>query len=239
MKEAPPKRKPGRPTTFTPKKEAELQKLVSAGANFREACRKLKIDYKQIVDRRFADDGFHRRCLRATIIGTEANLEMAEARLKRSTNKRISVDREIAHHYRWKASKLLVAYKDKVDIDLHGDLTVRQEPGKPWDEMDLMEKHQVISTVNMALLDIGKKFDSYGLKRAAKLLMLMNDALYKDGREIAGHSVQDDGWAKVLALPAPKEKEIAPEKGGETPPPDVSPPSRARDSEDDDAAVVI
>ena len=50
------------------------------------------------------------------VLGTEANLEECERRLKNSTNKRISVDRELAHHYRWKASRLIGTYRDKLEV---------------------------------------------------------------------------------------------------------------------------
>jgi len=119
------KRKLGRPTTLTPAKEVQLLKLVSQGKNFREACRALRLGYDVVWDRRAADPDFYDRSARAARLGTEANLEQAEARLKRSTNKRISVDRELAHHYRWKASKLLSAYKDRVGIDVQADGPVR------------------------------------------------------------------------------------------------------------------
>lgn len=113
-----PKRKTGRPTKLTRKVEERLLKAVSAGATFREACRAARIDFHAVINMRFASDDFHRRSARATLLGTEANLELAETRLKRSTNRRIAVDRELAHHYRWKASKLLSAYKDRVGVDL-------------------------------------------------------------------------------------------------------------------------
>lgn len=123
----PPKRKRGRPTTLTPAKEKALNRMVAQGATYREACRKLKINRDAIYERRMADDAFSAASARATLLGTEANLELAEERLKRSTNKRISVDRELAHHYRWKASKLLSAYKDQLNVRADVGVTLKSE----------------------------------------------------------------------------------------------------------------
>ena len=127
MTDQKPKRKPGRPSSLTPEREERLLKLVSSGKTIGEACRALRISRQAITDKRYVDDEFHKRSARATLLGTEANIEMCEERLRHSTNRRISVDRELAHHYRWKASKLLSAYKDRIGVDLGIEANVHVE----------------------------------------------------------------------------------------------------------------
>jgi hypothetical protein len=193
---AKPKKKPGRPTTFTAKGEERLLKLVAEGKTFREACRDIGIDFKAVIGRRYADDGFHRRSARATLLGTEANLEMAETRLKKSTNKRISVDRELAHHYRWKASKLLSAYKDRMGIDMNVSVEKKHawegKPREQWTEMDEMEFQRYHAFGAYVILREIR--DKISLKAAQELIIGFAEQ-FGDGRQ--GREV------RPAALPAP------------------------------------
>jgi Bacteriophage Sf6, terminase small subunit-like len=67
------------------------------------------------------DDEFRQRLARAREAGVEANLEEVEELLRRANNKNISVVRELAHHLRWKASKLKPRnYGDRLSAEVSG-----------------------------------------------------------------------------------------------------------------------
>ena len=58
---------------------------------------------------------------RAREAGVEANLEEVEELLRGANNKNISVVRELAHHLRWKASKLKPRnYGDRLSAEVSG-----------------------------------------------------------------------------------------------------------------------
>ncbi len=126
------KGKRGRPHAITPTIEKQLLKRIAAGDTLQEACRSVGIHPDTLAAKRLAEEGFFQASARAILLGAESNLSMVETRLKKSTNRRISVDRELAHHYRWKASKLLSAYRDR--------LSVHDETPKPLpDELTMLE----------------------------------------------------------------------------------------------------
>lgn len=219
------KRKVGRPTTLTPAKVKALNRMVAQGATYREACRKLKINRDAVYERRMADDAFSAASARATLLGTEANLELAEERLKRSTNKRISVDRELAHHYRWKASKLLSAYKDQLSVRADVDVTVKAEE-KSDEELAKHFLFAMHEAVHKAPLPEFINATVYALTTVAEALfwrgggssdprLHRGDPLYADlaeGIQEVARLVESRLTAPPApaALPAPAEKDVTP-----------------------------
>lgn len=206
------KPKRGRPTTLTPALEESLFKLVSEGKTYKEACRTLRINYATVTTRKYTDDSFYRRSARATLLGTEANIEMAETRLRNSTNKRISVDRELAHHYRWKASKLLSAYKDRVDVRLDAEVHLeandprdswRHKPLGQWTQDERMEGGRRLAYVFKVL---GDDLRHMGLPdQVREVCETLGVAIYRE-------CTQTEQAAPVLKLSAPVE--INPMKPG-------------------------
>ena len=225
----PARKKPGRPTKLTAEVRTAFLKLVRDGKTKNEACRSVRVSKEAVDDLRERDDRFHRQLARATIMGAEASLEYAEERLKRSTNKKISVDRELAHHYRWKASKLIGAYKDKVDIDLKADVQVQDNgPGKKtkplheaYKEMTVDEKIRWAKSQELSLNAIASHFRDAGLTHTAEAFFRVGELLLNEV------TTQIEGPKAPLALPAPSQTD--------------SPPSRARDSESEvvDGEIVI
>jgi hypothetical protein len=205
----PQKRKPGRPKVLTPEVQEKLAALVAEGATIREACKKLRIDRQAVLKERLSGSPLYGTLARATLLGTEENLELAEVRLKRSTNQRISVDRELAHHYRWKASKLLAAYRDRVDVDLKADVRVSGPwEGKPraeWTELDVIEyrKHTKFG-VMVLVKDLEKNL---GTQDAQEFLAYLAEHLRLNDRSVAS--------TPILRLPAPVEKEVNPAPAAE------------------------
>jgi hypothetical protein len=209
-----PKKKRGRPTVVTPEIEERVLAEVIRGAFVGQACAKVGIGYTTLVKREISDPDFGRLLARARVAGADLHVEQADAAIRKAkTHEDIAKARELAIHRRWRASKLVPAYSDRIGVDMRADVSVRGESEKPWAEMAPAEKHRYIAKANMLLRDIAKAFEVQGLKRAARLLLAMNEALYKDGREMDGLPVPEG--EPMMALPAPRliaqpEKEINP-----------------------------
>jgi hypothetical protein len=98
-------------------------------------------------------------------------------------------------------------YREKAgDVNVGVKVVTERKETKPWAEMDSMEKHKLIASVNVSLGEIGRSLEGYGLKRAARLLAAMNDALHRDGQEI-DRPVEEEAPGRMLALPAPVQPE--------------------------------
>lgn len=131
----PARKKVGRPRKLTPELELILLREISEGKTIEDACNIVGISRQSMAVRRSEDDGFRDRLARAYLHGTVFSLDDAEHRLRHSNPKRIAIDREVAHHARWRASRLLPAFSDRLRVtpDVPPVLI------KPWAEMTDME----------------------------------------------------------------------------------------------------
>lgn len=121
------KRGPGRPTTLTPKAQRDLLERISSGKTMFSACKALKVRYMAVIEKRQTDHEFRAVLARAMEHGAQACLDEAEDLLRRATNRNIAQVRELAHHLRWKAARLLRGtYGDR--IELAGGLSVGPMP---------------------------------------------------------------------------------------------------------------
>jgi hypothetical protein len=110
-------RKPGRPTTLTPKVEKAFLRLVTEGILPGEACRKVGISYSTLVRKEIDNEHFERVLARAYGAGARRRLELAEISIdKARTHEQIGRAREKAIHARWVASKWIPVYSDRVGI---------------------------------------------------------------------------------------------------------------------------
>jgi hypothetical protein len=111
--------KVGRPGTITPAVERELFDQVAEGTLMREASRRIGVEYRSLMRLGGEDRQRVSSASRAREAGVEANLEEVEELLRGANNKNISVVRELAHHLRWKASKLKPRnYVDRVSAEV-------------------------------------------------------------------------------------------------------------------------
>src|SRR5258705_486214 len=106
----------GRPATLTAETEPILFNLLATGLTIRESCAKALVAYASVALRRFSDEAFRDKLARAALHGCTFMLDEATHRLKHSSNKRISVDREWAHHVRWIAACRLAEYSKRLEI---------------------------------------------------------------------------------------------------------------------------
>ena len=126
------KRKPGRPPVITPRVEERLLKGVTDGATVREVCRRLGIHYNTVAKKEYEDREFMGRLARARLAGAALCVDEAEDKLRKATPRNIAMVRELAHHLRWKASKLLPQYSDRVSVGLGA-------PGQPGEPRSAIE----------------------------------------------------------------------------------------------------
>src|SRR6267154_4861748 len=106
----------GRPRSITAEMETEFFNLVASGLTIQSACLKARISYTSVTTRKFTSEPFRLALARACISGCVFALDDAEHRLRTSSNKRIAVDREVAHHARWKAAALLPEYSKRLEL---------------------------------------------------------------------------------------------------------------------------
>lgn len=127
-----PASKKGRPRKLTPELETVLFREISEGKTIQDACKAVGVSFQSIAVRRAEDEYFREKLARAYLHGTVFSLDDAEHRLRHSNPKRIAIDREVAHHARWRASRLLPAFSDKLRV------TPDVPPVLPGEKFDLL-----------------------------------------------------------------------------------------------------
>jgi hypothetical protein len=105
-----------RPPSLTPEREPDLFNLLATGLTIKDACRKAKVSYYSVALKKYTDETFRDKLARATLHGITFMLDEATHRLLHSSNKRISVDREVGHHVRWIASCRLAEYSKRLEL---------------------------------------------------------------------------------------------------------------------------
>lgn len=109
-------RKRGRPIVITPELQDKLLTLITGGTTLREACRKLKIHHSTVARKEITEDVFATLVARARVAGAALCLDEAEDGLRKAKPADVMRARELASHLRWKASKLLPLYADRLDL---------------------------------------------------------------------------------------------------------------------------
>jgi hypothetical protein len=124
----------GRPRNITPELEAVLFRGIAEGLTVRQACEAAGISYSSVARTAASDAGFRDRLARAYLHGSVFSLDDAEDRLRRATPKNIQVAREVAHHARWRASRLLPAFSDRLKVE-----TTQEPPRWEWQGKSFIE----------------------------------------------------------------------------------------------------
>jgi hypothetical protein len=115
-----------RPPSLTPEREPDLFNLLATGLTIKDACRKAKVSYYSVALKKYTDETFRDKLARATLHGITFMLDEATHRLLHSSNKRISVDREVGHHVRWIAACRLAEYSKRLEISTPPPLHVTE-----------------------------------------------------------------------------------------------------------------
>lgn len=110
------RRKRGRPRKLTPELETALFRGISQGKTIKDACKAAGISFQTVTQKRDEDQAFRDCLARAYLHGSVFSLDDAEHRLRHSSAQRIMVDREVALHARWRASRLLPQFSDKLKV---------------------------------------------------------------------------------------------------------------------------
>lgn len=122
----------GRPSSYTPELAERFCHGVAQGNLMLHVCRWPGMPSFPTVQRWAMNvDEFRARLARAREDGVEANLERAELAILNATPETIAIARELAHHLRWKASKLKPAtYGERVQHSIDGAAVLRLEFGR-------------------------------------------------------------------------------------------------------------
>jgi hypothetical protein len=111
-----PKKRTGRPRSITPQLEPAIFDGIAAGLSIKAACQAAGCSYDSFSRLWAADEGFRNRAARAYLHGSVFFLANAENRLEAAKSDTIMVAREIAHHARWRAGRLIPAFSEKLAV---------------------------------------------------------------------------------------------------------------------------
>jgi hypothetical protein len=114
------KRKMGRPTVYSEEVASTICHAMEAGKPIWAACDEAGIAFQTYFDWQRKNQEFSERTARARAKGADAYVDEAERILAAADNKSIQVARELAHHLRWKASKLAPRFSDRAQLELTG-----------------------------------------------------------------------------------------------------------------------
>jgi hypothetical protein len=213
--------KRGRPEVLTAQKETRLLNLVTEGSMLIDACRKVGISYRTVAKKEREDDPFCHRLARARVAGAAICLERAEKKLDRATNKNIQIVREQALHQRWKAAKLIPAYRDRVEMAVK---PASPEPERSFEQLTRLEKLDLARRQCFLLARFGKSMrDDWGLPNLAEgFALLAAETMKQTQGVLEGRPLEQP----AALLPAPAEP---PSAGHEreieiNPPPQRDPP---------------
>jgi hypothetical protein len=211
-------KKMGRPKAITPEIEEKILTAVINGEFVGMACAKAGVGYSTLARKEIEDGPFGRLLARARVAGADLHVEEADRMIRESkTHEDIGRARELAIHRRWRASKLVPAYSDRIGVEVTADTAPVEKPVEQWTFEDLLDfaRRQVF-----AMAAAKQKLQKLGVLRGA-------DALDKAGVELwSAIDAHLNGPAEPLAaLPSPpQEREINP---------------RFAEPEDDDSADVF